>query len=81
MTPYSQRQRRLWLIDRHAAAVANEMVSDLGDWLRRRLKKGIQEQSFAAQEVLDHCVLDVSELRKQWSDQHSTQLSIRARMS
>ena len=81
MTPYSQRQRRLWLIDRHAAAVANEMVSDLGDWLRRHLKKGIQEQSFAAQEVLDHCALDVSELRKQWSDQHSTQLSIRARMS
>jgi len=57
------------------------MVSDLGDWLQRHLKKGIQEQSSAAQEVLDHCVLDVSELQKQWSDQHSAQLSIRARMS
>jgi len=76
----AQRQRRIWLIDRHAAAVAKDMVSDLGDWLRRRLKKGIQEQSSIAQEGLDQCELDVSELRRQWSDQRSAQLSIRAHM-
>jgi len=68
------------LIDRHAAAVAKDMVSDLGDWLRCQLKKGIQEQSSIAQEGLDQCELDVSKLRRQWSDQHSAQLSIRARM-
>jgi len=81
VTLFSQRQRRIWLIDRHAAAVANDMVTDLGDWLRRRLKKGIQEQSSVAREVLDKCDLNVSELRKQWSDQRSAQLSIRARRS
>lgn len=74
----SSRQRRIWLIDRHAASVANEMVNDLGDWLRRRLKRGIQEQGSAAQEVLDHCEHDVPELWKQWSDQRAAQLSIRA---
>ena len=80
MTHYSQRQCQIWLINRHAAAVAKDMVSDLGDWLRHWLKKGIQEQSSTAQEVLDQCALNVSELRKQWSDQHSAQLSIRAHM-
>jgi len=81
VTLFSQHQCRIWLIDRHAAAVANDMVTDLGDWLRCQLKKGIQEQSSVAQEVLDKCDLNVSELRKQWSDQHSAQLSIRAHRS
>jgi len=68
------------LINCHAAAVAKDMVSDLGDWLRHWLKKGIQEQSSIAQEGLDQCELDVSELQRQWSDQCSAQLSIRAHM-
>jgi len=78
---YFQRQRRIWLIDRHAGAVAKEMVADLGDWLRRRLKKGIEEQGSAAREVLDQCELGAVELHKQWSDQRSAQLSIRTRTS
>lgn len=80
MTHYSQRQCQIWLIDHHAAAIAKDMVSDLSDWLRRWLKKGIQEQSSTAQEVLDQCALNVSELCKQWSDQCSAQLSIQAHM-
>jgi len=80
-TLFSQRQRHIWLIDRHAAAVANDMVTDLGDWLRRRLKKGIQDQGSVAREILDQCELNVSELRKQWSDQRSAQLSIRSHRS
>ncbi|KIK25367.1 hypothetical protein PISMIDRAFT_96805, partial [Pisolithus microcarpus 441] len=64
------------LIDWHAASIANEMVNDLGDWLRHWLKRGIQEQGSAAQEVLDHCEHDVSKLWKQWSDQCVAQLSI-----
>ncbi|KIM60109.1 hypothetical protein SCLCIDRAFT_124951, partial [Scleroderma citrinum Foug A] len=68
----------IWLIDRHAATVAHDMVYDLGDWLRCRLKKGVQEQGSIAQEVLDQCTLGASELWKQWSDQWSAQLSIRA---
>ena len=78
---YFQRQRRIWLIDRHAGAVAKEMVADLGDWLWRRLKKGIEEQGSAAREVLDQCELGAVELCKQWLDQRSAQLSIRTRTS
>lgn len=69
------------MIDHHAAAVAHDMVYDLGDWLRHRLKKGVQEQGSIAQEVLDQCTLDASELWKQWSDPWSAQLSVRVRMS
>ncbi|KIK16302.1 hypothetical protein PISMIDRAFT_15932 [Pisolithus microcarpus 441] len=74
----SLHQCRIWLIDRHAASVAKDMVIDLSDWLRHHLKKGIQEQASATQEVLDQCELDVSELWKQWSNQRATQLSTRA---
>lgn len=56
------------------------MVADLGDWLWHQLKKGIQAQSSAAQEVLDQCDLDAVELCKQWSDQRSAQLSITVHM-
>jgi len=56
------------------------MIADLGDWLQWQLKKGSQEQSSAAQEVLDQCELGAIKLRKQWSDQRSAQLSIRVCM-
>jgi len=78
---YFQCQCRIWLIDRHAGAVAKEMVADLGDWLQRQLKKGIKEQGSAAREVLDQCKLGAVELHKQWLDQCSAQLSIRMRTS
>lgn len=52
----SSHQRRIWLIDRHATSVAKDMVNDLGDWLRRRLKKGIHEQGSAAQEILNQSI-------------------------
>ncbi|KIK11374.1 hypothetical protein PISMIDRAFT_122803, partial [Pisolithus microcarpus 441] len=68
------------LIDWHATSIAKDMVNNLGDWLRHRLKRGIQDQGSAAQEVLDQCELDVSELWKQWLDQCTAQLSIRAHM-
>jgi len=80
VSPDSQRQHHIWLLDCHAGAVAKDMVADLGDWLWLWLKKGIQEQSSAAQEVLDQCNLDTVELHKLWSDQRSAQLSIRACM-
>ncbi|KAG2136082.1 uncharacterized protein EDB93DRAFT_1242431 [Suillus bovinus] len=53
-------QRRLWLIDHQAAAIGSEMQSDLGDWIRRRLKRGVHDQGTAAQEVLDQCELSLS---------------------
>jgi len=55
------------------------MRCELGDWLRRRLKKGVGDQGSVAQEVLDNCGASVTELQKQWTEQRATQLSIRAR--
>ena len=59
-------------------AIGYEMRRDLGDWLRRRLKKGVGNQGAAAQNVLDNCGVNVTELQKQWADQRAAQLSIRA---
>ncbi|KAG2125361.1 uncharacterized protein EDB93DRAFT_1244054 [Suillus bovinus] len=74
----SSRQRRLWLLDRQAAAIGLEMRADLGDWIRRRLKRGIDEQGTAAQTTLDECDATVEDLRHQWALQRQSQLSIRA---
>ncbi|KIJ14126.1 hypothetical protein PAXINDRAFT_13039 [Paxillus involutus ATCC 200175] len=74
----SSHQRRLWLIDRQAAAVGYEMRKDLGSWLKRRMKKGVGEQGAAAQKVLDECEVLIPELQSQWSKQCIAQLSIRA---
>ena len=78
LTTPAQRQRRIWLIDRHAAAIGIDMRNDLGNWIRRRLKKGIAEQGDEAQSIIRTCGFEIAELRKQWSDQCSTQLSVRA---
>jgi len=55
------------------------MQSDLGDWIRRRLKKGIADQGTDSQNIIDTCGIEVPELWEQWSHQRSTQLSICAR--
>ncbi|KAG1779248.1 hypothetical protein EV702DRAFT_1214244 [Suillus placidus] len=74
----SSRQRRLWLIDWQAVAIASEMRIDLGDWIKRRLKRGIKEQGSAAQDALDRCEVPIEELQSEWSKQRQSQLSIRA---
>ncbi|KAG2053166.1 hypothetical protein BDR06DRAFT_972420 [Suillus hirtellus] len=70
-------QRHLWLIDHQAAAMGSEMQSDLGDWIRRRLKRGVNDQGTAAQEALDQCKLAIDDLESEWSQQRSLQLSVR----
>jgi hypothetical protein len=55
------------------------MRTDLGDWIKHRLKRGIKDQGSAAQDVLDQCEMPVDELRSQWSHQQQSQLSIHAR--
>ncbi|KAG2353816.1 hypothetical protein BDR07DRAFT_1382783, partial [Suillus spraguei] len=44
----SSRQRRLWLIDRQAGAIGLEMRTDLADWIKRRLKRGVNGQGATA---------------------------------
>ncbi|KAG2096306.1 uncharacterized protein F5147DRAFT_778354 [Suillus discolor] len=60
----------------NAAAIGSEMQSDLGDWIRRRLKRGVNDQGTAAQEALDQCELSVNDLESEWSQQRSSQLSV-----
>lgn len=57
------------------------MRDDLGNWIRRRYKKGVQGQKRAAQAVLDECEIPLSTLRDQWALQQVSQLSLRARKS
>ncbi|KIN93816.1 hypothetical protein M404DRAFT_35711, partial [Pisolithus tinctorius Marx 270] len=77
----SSRERQIWLIDQHVTTIGLEMCSDLGDWIRHRLKKGIAEQGSEAQNVISDCGIGIPELWKQWSDQRSAQLSICAHKS
>ncbi|KAF8451140.1 hypothetical protein L210DRAFT_3500312 [Boletus edulis BED1] len=69
-------QHRLWLINRQAKAVGIAMLHDLGAWQKRCLKKGVHEQGKVSQKVLDTCVISISDLRSQWSEQRTAQLSI-----
>jgi hypothetical protein len=74
-----QRQRRIWLLDRLLVSVGRELRDDLGDWIKRKYKQGVLQQSKKAQKVLDVCNYSVDELRQQWKLQVEAQTSIRAR--
>src|ERR1700690_4018569 len=56
-----QRSRRIWLIDRQAAAIAQRLRDDLGDWIQRRLKRGVEDQGNKAQDILDECGVPLEE--------------------
>jgi hypothetical protein len=55
------------------------MRADLGDWIRRRLRRGVKEQGTAAEEVLDRCELSIEDLQREWSQQRTSQLSVHTR--
>jgi len=57
------------------------MRTDLGDWIKRRLRRGVQEQGKLAQDQIEDCGIDVNELESQWASQKELQLSIRSRKS
>ena len=67
------------MIDRHAALIASDHRDDLGGWIQRRLKKGVEGQGGKAQGVLNQVGICVEELRAQWELQQASQLSIHAR--
>lgn len=52
---------------------------DLGDWIKRRLQWGVQDQGKIAGNTLEECGIPVEDLRSQWASQKESQLSIRAR--
>ena len=74
-----KRRRRIWLIDRQTTSIGLELRDDLGDWIRRRLAKGIGGHTKKAKKILDECGVSPTELRAQWELQRASQLSIRAR--
>lgn len=61
------------------ASIGEELRADLGSWLRRRQKKGVEGQGKQAQKILDECGVPLIALREQWKLQQAAQLSIRAR--
>lgn len=67
------------MIDRQAASIASDLHDDLGDWIRRRLTKGVERQGQRAQTTLRECGIPLEVLREQWQLQTASQLSIRAR--
>ncbi|KAM6496639.1 hypothetical protein JOM56_007112, partial [Amanita muscaria] len=81
ITRMSARNKRVWLIDRQANAIGNELRDDLGLWLWRRMTKNIEKMENIAQSALEDCGISVKELRKQWRMQREAQTSIRARTS
>ena len=76
-----QRARRIWLIDRQAAAIGNDLRDDLGNWIVSRLRRGVTLQGEKAKYALDDCGVPLNELREQWQLQQTAQLSLRARKS
>ena len=57
------------------------MRTDLGDWIKRRLRHGVQEQGKLTQDQIEECGIEVRELESQWASQKESQLSIRSRKS
>jgi len=62
-------------------AIGIEMRMDLGDWIKWRLRRGVQEQGKFAQDQIEEIGIEVKELERQWASQKESQLSIRSRKS
>ncbi|KII90983.1 hypothetical protein PLICRDRAFT_67778, partial [Plicaturopsis crispa FD-325 SS-3] len=78
ITRSSGRSRRIWLLDRQASSIGLELRDDLGDWILRRLGRGINVQGAKAQKTIDACGVSLPDLREQWALQKASQLSLRA---
>jgi len=76
-----QRARRIWLTDRQLSSIALDLRDDLGDWIRRRMKRGVEEQGQKAKQILKMIAASGAELRRQWDLQKAAQMSVRSRMS
>ncbi|KAF9479003.1 hypothetical protein BDN70DRAFT_807721 [Pholiota conissans] len=74
----SSRARRIWLTDRQLSSIAYDLREDLGDWLKRRQRVGIEAQSAKARVVIEQSGMSEQQLRSQWDLQKAAQLSIRA---
>ena len=60
-------------------SVAEEHRDQLGDWITRRLQKGVDRHVQQTSIDLKQCSVTTQELREQWDEQRKSQLSSRAR--
>ena len=67
------------MLDRHADVVNADVRENLGGWIRSRLKNGVEARTHAAKKEISRTQLPVAELRAQWSQQRTAQLSVKAR--
>jgi hypothetical protein len=65
------------MIDRLTHSVVVTGRNDLGDWLKRKMKK-VQEYRDDAQKKLDDLKVPINELRSHWDQQIKAQSSIRS---
>ena len=56
--------------------IGAEMRADLGDWIKCRLCRGVEEQGRAADDQVKDCGVLIKELEHQWASQKKSQLSI-----
>ncbi|OJT12711.1 hypothetical protein TRAPUB_10739 [Trametes pubescens] len=77
VTRSSARSRRIWLLDRHAEAINIGARNELGNWIRSRLRHGVEGKTLAANTELGELGVSVGELRIQWEAQRKAQLSLR----
>ena len=77
---FEKRKKRIWLIDQQASYISRSLKGDLGSWIRRRLKTGVEARTSEALKALGNNRHTAAELREQWELQKKDQLSIRARM-
>ncbi|KAJ7583723.1 hypothetical protein C8J56DRAFT_1054242 [Mycena floridula] len=73
---YMARNGRIWLLNRQADSIGDELRDGLGDFINTRLKKGVRGQGKKAQQILDDGGISLSVLREQWELQRKSQLSV-----
>jgi hypothetical protein len=66
-------------VDHKVHVIQQDLVEQLGDSLKRKLIKGVQEQSEIARSVALACSIPSEELRREWDIQKSAQRSVRSR--
>lgn len=61
-------------------SIAEEHRDKLGDWIARRLHKGVEQHGRHVVDILQGCNVPINELSREWNAQREAQLSVRARV-
>lgn len=61
-------------------SIAEEYRDQLGDWIMRRLKKGVDQYGRHVADKLGDCGVPAKELHEEWAAQREAQLLVRAGM-